>query len=351
MAISKKSVNVEIEKNDEIITDYFQDKGWGDGLPIIPPTVDRVNKMISAVNKGSQEVLGELPPRWGKVTIEKLAINSVMAGCKPEYFPVVVAAVEAMLDPKFQLHLTQTTTHPVAPLVVVNGPIVKKISINGGANCFGPGWQANATIGRAIRLILLNIGGAYPGKFDRATQGQPSKYTFCIAENEDANPWDSLHKELGYSQDESVVTVIPLESPHNVNDHVSKTAHNLLTTISDAMSSMAANNMYINEGNVALFLSPEHATTVANDGLSKKDVKRFLYENARVPVYKAKLGGMWEMRDWPKWFNTVDDHALLPIVREPDDIIIIVAGGIGKHSSYSPCVGVGRSVSQVISQN
>jgi hypothetical protein len=342
-------MGAELELDDDIekVSTFFVEHGWSDGWPIIPPTPKRVSEILLSVGQNGSEVLGLMAPRWGKVTIEKLAINSVMAGCRPEHFPVVLNAVKAMLEPQFGLHTVQTTTHPRAPLIIVNGPMAKELGMNAGSNCFGPGNQANAVIGRAIRLILLNLGGAWPGKFDRATQGQPSKYTFCIAENEEESPWEPLHVERGYKNAESTVTVMGVESPHNINDHVSQTAHHLLTTIADGMVHIGVNSMYVNTCETAVFISPEHGATIKRDGLSKMDVKHFLFENARLPLYKLKLGGMWDMRDWPKWFNTVDDHALIPIVRRPEDIVVVVAGGIGKHSSCSPS-GIGYSVTRKI---
>jgi hypothetical protein len=171
-------------------------------------------------------VLGAMPPLWRQASLEKLAVNAVMAGCEPSAFPIVLAAVEAMLDPEFNLYGVQATTHPVAPLLVVNGPYGRQVGLHGGSGCFGPGFRANATIGRAIRLILLNVGGAWPGRYDMATQGSPAKFAYCIAENEAASPWAPL-------RDGDTVTVYGGEGPHNVNDHVSTTASGILTNVAD----------------------------------------------------------------------------------------------------------------------
>ena len=174
-----------VDESVQAINDLFVEKGWSDGLPIIPPTEQAVETMLAGTKRDPTEVAAAIPPCWGKATIEKIAINAVMAGCLPQYMPVIITAIEAMADERFRLAEIQPTTHPVAPLVIVNGPIVKKLDINSKTGAFGPCWRANATIGRAIRLILLNIGGALPGKLDLSTQGQPSKYTYCIAENEE----------------------------------------------------------------------------------------------------------------------------------------------------------------------
>ena len=191
-----------------------------------------------------------------------LAINAVMAGCLPACMPVLVAAARAVLEPEFSLHAIQATTHPVAPLIIVNGPVVEEIGLNAEYGCFAPGNRANATIGRALRLALLNIGGASPGVLDRATQGSPAKYAFCIAENEAASPWGPLHAERGFSPEESTVTLVGCEGPHNINDHVSHTAEGILATAADTMSIMGSNNFYL-RGEPVLALGPEHAATIA----------------------------------------------------------------------------------------
>ncbi len=218
--------------------------------------------------------------------------------------------------------------------------------MNAGSGVFGPGCHANATIGRAIRLGLLNIGGAWPGQGDMSTQGQPAKYTYCIAENEAANPWEPLHVERGFSRDDSVVTVFGGESPHNVNDHVSTTAGGVLGIIADALVALGGNTKWsLRESECAIVLGPEHAATIAADGFTRADVQRFVFEHARLPLRTLKLGGMWGMQDWPAWMSAVrDDDALLPQVPSPDDVYVIVAGGPGKHSSVVPNCTFSRAV-------
>jgi hypothetical protein len=182
-------------------------RGWSDGLPIIPPTPDRVQHMLEGTRRGPQSLIGRIPPRWGDATVEKVAVNAVMAGCLPAYMPVLTTAIEAMLAPEFNLYGIQATTHPVAPLLILNGPLARQLDVNNSYNVYGPGWRANATIGRAIRLLLLNVGGGIPGKGDRSTQGSPAKFAFCIAENETRNPWLPLHVERGFDAGTSTVTV------------------------------------------------------------------------------------------------------------------------------------------------
>jgi len=343
---------IELEDSLEAVNAYFLERRWSDGLPIVPPTPERVAAMLRGIRGEPDEVIGRVPPAWHEATLEKLAINAVMAGGLPEYFPVIVAAVEAMLDPAFNLYGVQATTHPVAPLLIVNGSIAQAIGMNAGAGVFGPGSRPNATIGRAIRLILMNLGGAWPGAGDMATQGQPSKYTYCIAENEAESPWAPLHVERGLGPAESAVTLFGGENPHNVNDHVSRTASGILTVIADTMATLGSNvKWYFDQSQVLVALGPEHAATIARSGLAKADVKAFLWEHARLPFGRLKLGGMWGIHDWPEWMNaTADDEALLPIVPGPDAILVIVAGGPGKHSSVIPNCTFSRAVTRPITR-
>lgn len=343
---------LELPDSPEAVLAAFCERQWCDGLPIVPPTPERVEAMLGAVDADPGESLGLMPPLWREATLEKLAINAVMAGCLPEHFPVVVAAMEAMLDPAFNLYGVQATTHPVAPLLIVNGPYAKAIGMHAGAGCFGPGFRANATIGRAIRLILLNVGGAWPGRHDMATQGSPAKFSYAIAENEAANPWQPLHVELGYDREASVVTVFGGEGPHNVNDHVSTHASGILHTVADTAATLGSNvKWYLAQSQLLVVLGPEHAATIAADGFSKADVKAFLFEQARLPLRTLRLGGMWGIQDWPPWMLAVTDpEARLPIVRAPEEIFVIVAGGAGKHSAVVPNSTFSRAVPRPITR-
>src|SRR5262245_3995568 len=325
----------------EAVLAAFCERQWCDGLPIVPPTEERVRAMLNGAP--GDRLLGLMPPLWRQATLEKLAVNAVMAGCEPAAFPLIVAAVEAMLDPSFNLYGVQATTHSVAPLLIVHGPIAAELGVHAGSGCFGPGFRANATIGRAIRLILLNVGGAWPGRHDMATQGSPAKFSYCIAERADASPWGALHED-------SVVTVFGGEPPHNVNDHVSTTAAGILATVADTAVSLGSNvGWYFSQSQLLIVLGPEHAQTIASDGLSRADVQRFVFENARLPLRTLKLGGMWGIHDWPRWMHAVtDDNALLPQVPSPDDVMVIVAGGPGKHSAVVPNCTFSRAVSRPV---
>ena len=325
------SERLEVADDFEAFQDLYLERGWTDGLPVVPPTAERVEAMLAATPLGAQEIIGEIPPNWGSATVEKLAVNAVMAGCRPEYLPVVTAAVEAMCDPVFNLYAIQATTHPCAPLIIVNGPICEELGLHGGSGAYGPGWQANATIGRAVRLVQLNVGGAYPGVGDMSTQGAPSKYTYCVAENEEANPWEPLHIERGFRAEQSTVTVLAGEPPHNINDHSGRTAEDILTIISGSISISGANNAY-SGGETLLALGPEHAATIANDGFGKIQIREWLHQNARIPLERFTSETMMER------FGRIPD-APVPMVVEPDLLMIIVLGGPGKHSSWVPTFG------------
>ena len=325
------SDRLELPNDYEAVQTLYLERGWGDGLPIVPPTIARVEAMMAAVALEPQGVVGEIPPNWGAATVEKLAINAVMAGCLPAYFPVVVAAVEAMADPAFNLYAVQATTHPCAPLVIVNGPIRNELGFNSGSGAYGPGWRPNAAVGRALRLVLLNVGGAYPGSGDMSTQGAPSKYGFCVAENEEANPWEPLHVERGFSPNQNTVTVVAGEPPHNINDHTGSSAEDILTIVAGAIAVTGANNAYTG-GETLLALGPEHAATIARDGMGKREIADWLGRKAVVPLERYTEETLLER------FGEIPTGPV-PMVRSPEDLAIIVLGGPGKHSSWVPTFG------------
>jgi hypothetical protein len=330
------------------VFEEFVRRDWCDGLPIVAPTRERVDRMLAGAE--GDATLGLMAPLWREATLEKLAVNAVMAGCEPPAFPVIVAAVRAMLDPAFNLYGVQATTHPVAPLLIVSGPRARALGLHAGAGLFGPGFRANATLGRAIRLILMNVGGGWPGRHDMATQGSPAKFSFAIAEREEASPWEPLHVALGFRPEQSVVTVYGGEPPHNVNDHVSTTAAGVLNNVSDVAATLGSNvGWYLAQSQLLVVLGPEHAATIAADGFTRADVQRFVFEHARLPLGRLRLGGMWGMHDWPLWMKmATDDHVMLPEVPSPDDVFVMVGGGPGKHSAVVPNCTFSRAVSRVM---
>jgi hypothetical protein len=349
VSLSEPAVR-ELELDEHDVYAEFVRRQWCDGLPIVAPTPERVRAMLAPAHADPAESLGPMPPLWRDCTIEKLAVNAVMAGCEPSYFPVLAAAVRAMLDPEFNLYGVQATTHPVAPLVIVSGPYRQSIGLHSGAGLFGPGFRANATIGRAIRLVLMNVGGGWPGRHDMATQGSPAKFSFAIGEAEESSPWPSLHVALGFDAAQSVVTVFGGEAPHNVNDHVSTTAAGILNNVSDVAATLGSNvGWYFPQSQLLVVLGPEHAATVAADGFTRADVQRFVFEHARLPLARLKLGGMWGIHDWPLWMQKVtDEAALLPQVPSPEDVLVMVGGGPGKHSAVVPNCCFSRAVSRPI---
>lgn len=325
--------------------DEAQRLGWGDGLPLVAPTEERMEAFLAQVPHDPEELIGLMPPAQLEVTPARVAANAIMAGCEPRMMRVVMAAVRATIEPAFNLSGLQTTTHPVAPLTVIHGPAAMELGFHGGPGLFGPGSRANATVGRAIRLCLLNIGGARPGELDRATHGQPSKYSFCITENTEDSPWRPYAEEVaGLSPTDDAVTVFGGENPHNVNDHVSTDAYGILSTVANSVATMGANSTYISKGEVFVVLGPEHADTVAASGFSRRDVQSFLFEEARLPVSKLKRGGMWGMKMWSPWLEELieksgDDSRTVPVVNDPRGFHVLVAGGPGKHSLVMPGFG------------
>jgi hypothetical protein len=278
-----------------------------------------------------------------------VAANAVMAGCRPEHFPVVALAIEALCEEKFNVYGVNATTHPCSTLIIVNGPVAQELKMNSGPNAFGPGNRANATIGRAVRLAMLNIGGAVPGAGDMATFGTPAKYTYCAAENEAQNPWEPLHVELGFARDTSIVTVFGAESPHNVNDHESITGAGLLKMTAGTIAMTGANNLYF-DGEPLIVFGPEHAATIAKDGYSKADVKRYLYEHGRVPLGMLSNENIERrIRQWPVFkgeFAEAGPERLVPVMKSADNAYVIVLGGPGKHSAYIPTFGATHPVTR-----
>ena len=269
------STQLEIDENEDLIEACYEN-GWTDGLPVVPPTPERVERMLSGTDRDPDELIAAVPPKWGRATVEKVAINAVMAGCKPAYLPLILTAVAAMTNEQFNLHGVQVTTSHVGPMLIVNGPIRKQLEVNDGFNLFGQGWRANATIGRALRLVCTNIGGALPGELDRAAFGHAGKYTCCIAEKEEVSPWDAMHVDRGFQADDSTVTVFAAAGPQTVNDHGSNTAEGILNTISENIAAPGNSS-----GETLLVIGVEHAKTISEDGFSKADVRRYIADTTQ----------------------------------------------------------------------
>jgi hypothetical protein len=339
--------SLEAEDDFDAVNALMRSRGWSDGLPLIPPTAARVERMLAYCDRPWDQPVAKMAPRYGEATPLRLAANAVMAGCRPEYFPLLVLAIEAMCEEPFNLYAIQATTHLCAPLVVVNGPVAKELDINSGHNAFGPGWQANATIGRAIRLALVNIGGAIPGSGDMSTFGAPSKFSYLAAENEAQSPWEPLHVERGLPREASAVTVIGAECPRNVNDHESITAEGILTTIAGTLVGTGTNDIYY-ESQPLIVMGPEHARTVADGGYSKAGAKRYIHEHAHLPLGRfSKENIERRMRiTWKEKYATAGMDAPVYMVQKPEDILIAVIGGAGKHSAVIQTFGATKAITR-----
>ncbi len=329
---------LEVLDSFEAITALFEERRWTDGLPIVPPTAERVAAMVAGSGRGGDELVAVLPPGHGAATIQRLAVNAVMAGCRPALMPVVVAAIEAMADPVFNLNAIQGSTNPVAPLTIVSGPARTRLGFNSGYGCFGPGWRANATVGRALRLALINIGGGVPGEKDMAVAGHPGKYTFCVAENEEESPWEPLHVERGFAADASAVTVVGISS-----------FINSLRAGPEYLAEAAAftgSNDYRFGGCPLFALNPLHAAGLAKAGLRKPELKGRIWELSRKRVRD------FERRDLLREdLESLDNpDAWVPLARRPEDLLVIVAGagGAGGHSLIMPSFGNTRPVTREI---
>lgn len=320
------------------INDYYYDQGWTDGLPIVPPTEDLVLEMLEACPLPGRHVLGRIPPLDGTVTVEKVAINTVMAGCKPDYFPVVLAAVRAVLQPQFNVGSITTTTGGAAPVVIVSGAIADKLGIHSGTAVFGSGHRANATIGRALRLTMRNLGGAVAETMEKSTHGWPGKYTMCFAENQGQSPWEPLHVESGFAPEASTVTVVAARGIHTMIESTQETGVGVLETLVGSMTAGGVSGFYyqLRGASTVVVLGPEHAAEIAADGFGRKEVKQYLHEHVRIPLSVLRERGHWGARAWPEEFESHGDDFLVPLVSDPDKLVLVVAGGDGRHSSWFP---------------
>src|SRR5579864_1575539 len=334
---ARDAQRAQVPAGTDLVEWYFA-QGWTDGLPVVPPTREAVDACVAALGGQPQRVECKVPPRHGSLSREVLAINLLMAGGRPEYAPVVRATMLALGAKAFNLNGVQATTHMAAPLLIVNGPVAAAIGMNGDCNAFGSGNRANATIGRALRLVLLNVGGGRPGDLDKSTLGHPGKYTYCVAENERASPWAPYHVEKGFGAEESTVFVLAAEPPHSVTNHVANDAEGILDSIASAMSTIAHNNA-VSSGNCAVVIGPEHARTIAGKGWTRHDVKSYLHMNAwnlfRDLAFDHRYGRVYN-RNLPRWYKR-DPDSRIPIVPSPDHIHLFVIGGTaGRFSAFIP---------------
>jgi len=324
----------------DAFNDFAIEQGWSDGMPMIPPTEAKVAACVATCH-GDNAPFPPMSPRLVLPTLETIAANAVMAGCKPEYFPAVVASVRAILNPDYNLHGTLATTHPCAPMIVVNGPARKAMEINCGANCFGQGWRSNASIGRALMLTMMNVGGGKPGDMDRSTQGSPAKYSFCFGENEEESPWEPYHVRRGFNAEDSVVTLLPAEPPHNVNDHGSTTGDGLLQTIAGSISQTGANTIY-GSAPFMVVIGPEHAATMKRDGWTVPAIQEKLHHDSATPVERVSKENQ---KNYEERGQVIQNRRYYHS-RTPEDIQVVVAGGPGKHSAVIPTFGFTEACSE-----
>lgn len=344
-ALDLKSKRVQVDGEAAVYEEYTR-RGWTDGLPIIAPTPERVAEMLDAARLAPSREIAEIPPRRAIVTAEKIAINAVMAGCRPAYFPVVLAAVEAIADPTFNLFGVDTTTSGVCVLTVVNGPIRQQLDINSSYGCLGPGWRANATIGRAIALVQQNVGGRIPGPVSKTTHGQPGRFTMCMGEFEEKNPWQPLHVERGFKAEDSTVTVFSATGTTNIMDVWSRSAESLLTSCAHSMDWVGSNNMVVpRAGESLLILSPDHSQIIAREGWSKDDMRQFLMTHAN----QTPLSNFPKERQEALIGEGRVENGRVPVHYRPEQFMFVVAGGLGGyHALWIPTWGDSYAVTRRI---
>jgi hypothetical protein len=312
------------------LIEAYYERGWTDGLPVVPPTEKSVRATLDAAGLRGDEVLGEIAGRNTVVTADKVAINVVMAGARPEYAPVVVAAVRGLCHPDFAYHGPASSTGGSAMVTIVHGPIAARLGINSGNNAFGQGTRANATIGRAVRLVMMNVMQTRPGLLDRATLGNPGKYAFCFAENVAESPWPAMHVERGLSPEQSAVTVYASNSLYQIYNQLAATPEPLLRCFADALCNLGVPN--VKGFNQALLVfAGEHTEILARNGWSKDDVRRFIIEHARRPLADFKRAARL-----PGDVAPVDEQTLRHVFDDPQDLHVVCAGG--RAGSWSACL-------------
>jgi hypothetical protein len=304
-------------------------RGVTDGLPVVPATAARVAAAVAASGRARDELIALVAPRLGRATVEKIAINAVMAGCRPEYLPAVIAGVEAICDPDFALVGVSGTTDAVALLLIINGPVRAALDVNSGAGAFGPGWRANATIGRALRLVIRNGCRAVPGVFDRASFSTPARYAFCFGEDEEDSPWTPMHVERGFAPDQSAVTVHSTMTMLAAGDYASRTPEGVADTIIATMrrQGSAGDRWLGDETNVLLVVGPEQRRIFTSGGWSKADFRAYAWDRLQAPPgageRPVKLG-------------------------RPEGLLMVAAGGPGMPETWIMFPHLGRAITEPV---
>lgn len=336
-----------IELDDD--TDPYEYMLQFDPLPVMPPTIARVERMLHGTKHPPDEIIGKIPPNYGAATIEKIAANAVMAGCTPEMMRVLIPLVRAVCDERFNLHGVQATTHFAAPLIIINGPVRRELGFACGSNVFSNVARANSTLGRAFQLLLTNLGGARPGEMDMSTLGNPGKFSYCIAENEEENPWEPLHVEMGLRPEQSALTLFAAEPPRGVSEHNARNGKTILQALSRALATIWTYRA------CALFdafviLCPEHVRTLRRDGFTRQSVRDFLFENTGVPLraYAETDGEGVQLTRFYEEVTIAGEPCYRKFSR-PEQIRIVVAGGTaGKFSAVIGSWASGPRGSQIV---
>ena len=336
--MTQAQTQVQAESVADLLTRSYEhayEQGWTDGLPIIPATPEAVEKFVAAAGRPADDLVALLPPRKGRATVEVIVVNAIMAGCRPEYMPVLIAAVEGVTDPSYPLELMQVTTNPMTPFLLVNGPVRNQLEINYGTGCLGPGWRANATIGRALRLVLINAGGALPGVYSKTSFGSPLRYSYICGENEEENPWTPFHVDRGFKREDSTVTAFKASNFCNISGGEGVGAEEILRQIATNMPPM-----YGGGDGVLLLVGVNHAQSLHEAGLTKRDIQQRLWEMARLPIsHFAEAFSSTE-----RGAGRGDDKTVWR-ARSPDEIYIAVAGGAGPQNVY---IGAGMPQTRLI---
>jgi len=336
--VTQPPVQLEAASVTELLTRSYEhayEQGWTDGLPIIPATPEAVQQFVAASGREARDLIAVLPPRKGRATVEVIAVNAIMAGCRPEYMPVLIAAVEGVTDPTYPLELMQVTTNPMTPFLLVNGPVRNQLEINYGTGCLGPGWRANATIGRALRLVLINAGGALPGVYSKTSFGSPLRYSYICAENEEENPWTPFHVDRGFKREDSTVTAFKASNFCNISGGEGVGPDEILRQIATNMPPM-----YGGGDGALLLLGVNHAQSLHEAGLTKRDIRERLWELARLPISHFAAAFSSTERGAGRGDDTSVWRA-----RSPDEIYIAVAGGPGPQNVY---IGAGMPQTRLI---
>lgn len=346
--VSNRASRIDVPRNNSELHDFFWQRMWSEGLPVVPPDEASVARMLEAVELKPDTLLGIMPPRKGAVLAEKVAANAVMAGALPEHMPVILAATKACLRPQFGIGGVAATTGGAAPVIVVNGPLSRELDFPSSSSCFSLAHRASAVVARSLKFIIRNLGGAVPGELDRSTHGFPGK-AVCFAEDELESPWEPLHVEMGCSAGESAVTLFGVRGMHqSTENHGGRV---ILDTLAGSMRAWGLTTYYIQNagpqlleqygmethpGRVLVVICPELAEEIDKAGFAKSDVKKYLFEHARIPKRDLEGHGNYGGRNWPSWMEQASRDELMPMVSKPEGFMVVVAGGPGRHCAWFP---------------